>query len=282
MILFTTPDEWQRLRAALYQPGSRVGFVPTMGALHDGHQTLFERAQAENQVCVGSVFVNPTQFNEQADLANYPRTLQSDIDVAAVAGCDLMFVPSVQTMYGDDLSAVRVSYGPVTDILEGALRPGHFDGVITIVRKLLSAIRPDVLYLGEKDFQQLAVIREMVRRENIRTEVRGCTLIRDVDGLALSSRNARLSSQGRRQALAGVQTLHEMTEKASYTSPRVLVEYGAAQLSAQPGVDLEYVEVIDEENFLPAEQFIPGKPYRALIAFRVDGVRLIDNVRIFE
>lgn len=282
MLVFTQPEEWISLRSSLYGNEKRVGFVPTMGALHEGHQSLFQRASAENEVCIGSIFVNPTQFNQAADLVNYPRTLHSDIEAASTAGCHALFVPSVHTMYGDDVSTATISYGTITDSLEGACRPGHFDGVITIVRKLLSAIRPDVIYLGEKDFQQLAVIRELARREFADVQVVGCKLVRDQDGLALSSRNVRLSAEARQRALIGYRVLSQIRIGNNERSPGEWTSTGMKQLLEHPGVQPEYLEIIDEETFAKAQRFEPGRQYRALIAFVVDGVRLIDNRQITD
>ena len=279
MVIFTTPDEWSRLRSALYHTSTRIGFVPTMGALHPGHQSLFSRAKSENEVCVGSIFVNPTQFNQADDLVNYPRTLQSDIEAAEAAGCDYLFVPSVKTMYGNHAVAEPISYGRLTDAFEGAMRPGHFDGVIAIVRKLLMAIEPNVLYLGEKDFQQLAVLREMVKREAIPVDVRGCALVREADGLAMSSRNVRLSAAARELALNGIRILREMNELASRLSPDELVEWGTTRFADHPSINLEYIAIIDERTFMPIDHFDDANA-RILAAFWVDGVRLIDNLRI--
>ncbi|MGF1564830.1 MAG: pantoate--beta-alanine ligase [Flavobacteriales bacterium] len=279
MVIFTTPDEWSRLRSALYPASTPIGFVPTMGALHPGHQSLFSRAKSENEVCVGSIFVNPTQFNQPDDLVNYPRTLQSDIEAAEAAGCDYLFVPSVKTMYGNHAVAEPISYGLLTDAFEGAMRPGHFDGVIAIVRKLLTAIKPNVLYLGEKDFQQLAVLREMVKREAIPVDVRGCTLVRETDGLAMSSRNIRLSASAREVALNGIRILREMNESASRLAPDELIEWGTTRFATHPSINLEYLAIIDERNFMPIERFNDANA-RILAAFWVDGVRLIDNLRI--
>lgn len=279
MVIFTTPDEWSRLRSALYPSSTRIGFVPTMGALHPGHQSLFYRAKSENEVCLASIFVNPTQFNKADDLVNYPRTLQSDIEAAEAAGCDYLFVPSVKTMYGDHAIAEPISYGQLTDAFEGAMRPGHFDGVIAIVRKLLKAIHPDVLYLGEKDFQQVAVLREMVKREALPVEVLGCDLVRENDGLAMSSRNVRLSTAARQLALTGIHILREMNEWASRLSPDELVEWGTTRFADHPSINLEYLVIIDESNFMPIAHF-NGAAHRIIVAFWVDGVRLIDNLRI--
>lgn len=278
MLVFTSPSDWNALRQRMYPPETSVGFVPTMGALHAGHQSLMRRAAQENDVCLSSVFVNPTQFNQQSDLMNYPRTLHEDLVSAGSAGCDLLFVPQVETMYGKNVTTASSNYGVLTHSLEGTYRPGHFDGVITIVRKLLLMLQPDRVYLGEKDFQQLAVIRELVRRENIATEVVGCELIRDHDGLALSSRNVRLSAAGRQIALAGHDTLRQMQLKGTELDPQRLAKWAKRHLDMRPGLDLEYLEVVDSLTLNPAIDWSETSEIRALLAFYVDGVRLIDNV----
>lgn len=278
MLVFTSPSDWSDLRQRMYPSETSVGFVPTMGALHAGHQSLMRRAALENDVCLSSVFVNPTQFNQSSDLVNYPRTLQEDLTVAEAAGCDLLFVPQISTMYGNDVSTQSTNYGALTHSLEGKFRPGHFDGVVTIVRKLLRMLGPHKLYLGEKDFQQLAVIRELVRRESIPTQVVGCALVRDHDGLALSSRNVRLTAAGRQIALAGYETLKHMQQKSVELDPQRLAKWGRRHLEMQNGLGLEYLEVVDAQNLQAAENWNEPQEIRALLAFYVDGVRLIDNV----
>jgi len=267
MLVFTSPSDWIHLRQRMFTAETSVGFVPTMGALHAGHQSLMRRAAEENTVCLSSVFVNPTQFNLSSDLVNYPRTLQEDLIYAEAAGCDLLFVPQVSTMYGTDVRTETTNYGALTHSLEGKFRPGHFNGVVTIVRKLL-----------EKDFQQLAVIRELVRRENLATEVVGCALVRDHDGLALSSRNVRLTPAGRQIALAGHDTLKQMQQKTSEIDPQRLAKWGRRHLEFQAGLELEYLEVVDAVSFQPTDNWHEPSEIRALLAFYVDGVRLIDNV----
>lgn len=278
MLVFTSPSDWSNLRQRMFTAETSVGFVPTMGALHSGHQSLMRRASQENNLCIASVFVNPTQFNLSSDLVNYPRTLQEDLVYAEAAGCNLLFVPQVSTMYGTDVRSETTNYGALTHSLEGKFRPGHFDGVVTIVRKLLEMISPDKIYLGEKDFQQLAVIRELVRRENLATEVVGCALVRDHDGLALSSRNVRLTPAGRQIALAGHDTLKQMQLKTSELDPQRLAKWGSRHLELQSGLELEYLEVVDAVSFQPTDNWHEPSEIRALLAFYVDGVRLIDNV----
>lgn len=280
MILFTSPNEWKELKNKYFGTHVSVGFVPTMGALHQGHQSLFQRAKHENELCIGSIFVNPTQFNQSEDLHNYPRTLHTDIVSASSAGCDALFVPEVNEMYRGAIKSEHSDYGLLTSSLEGSYRPGHFDGVITIVRKFLEIISPDKLYLGEKDFQQLAIVKELVRRDGHETEVVGCELIRSKDGLALSSRNTRLSDEGREKALIGYRTLIEMKQLALTHSPQVVVEKGKAAFNQKTGVELEYLTLVDEESLSELNAWKDARATRALVAFYVEGVRLIDNMRI--
>ncbi len=282
MIVFTRSDDWQQLRTRLVHRGASVGFVPTMGALHEGHQQLMKRAAAENDLCLASVFVNPTQFNDPNDLLNYPRTLQHDIDRAEQAGCDMLFLPTVNELYTGEPVANKVDYGVLTNTLEGAARAGHFDGVVTIVRKLLSALQPDVLYLGEKDFQQLAVVSELVKREALPARVSGCALVRDENGLALSSRNARLSVEGKQHAHQGHRALRLMREVALSHTPQSLADLGMDLLRQAKGLHPEYVAVVNEQTFQTDAAYLPGCAYRALMAFSVEGVRLIDNEQMIK
>ena len=185
---------------ALRAQGKKVGLVPTMGALHAGHASLVKRCVAENDAAVVSVFVNPTQFNDKNDLEKYPRTLDADCALLEACGAAFVFAPSVAEMYPEP-DTRQFSYAPLDTVMEGAFRPGHFNGVCQIVSKLFDAVKPDRAYFGEKDFQQLAIIREMVRQMNYSLEIVGCPIIREEDGLALSSRNARLSVEERKNAL---------------------------------------------------------------------------------
>lgn len=249
-----------------------------MGALHEGHSSLIERAASENDICVLSIFVNPTQFNEQSDLVAYPKTLTEDLIIAEKAGCDFVFAPQADEFYNGRVESSAIDYGSLTSSLEGAHRPGHFDGVATVVRMFLHAIRPTRAYFGEKDFQQLAIIREMVRRETIPSEIVGCDLVRDKDGLALSSRNVRLSPQGRQNALAISQTLFQLQQKLDHSDPQLLSQWGSRHLEQQPGIELEYFSIVDETTLIEATSW--DQPTRALAACWVEGVRLIDNIAL--
>ncbi len=270
------------LRAALDEPrraGRTIGLVPTMGALHDGHLSLVRRARAENEIVVVSLFVNPAQFGPNEDLAAYPRDEAGDAAAAAQAGADLLFAPPVEEVYPAGFSTT-VHVAGVSEPLEGARRgASHFDGVATVVTKLLNMAQPDVAYFGRKDAQQLAVIRRFVRDLDIPVRIEGCDTVREPDGLALSSRNAYLTDDERPRAL-GLSRALEAARAAvvSGTTDAAAVEAAArAELDAL-GVEPEYVAVVDPESFLPIT-FIDGDVLVA-IAARVGRARLIDNTTI--
>lgn len=278
MRTITTNSELNDLYTDIQSTNTQIGFVPTMGALHDGHLSLLTRAKAENDLVVVSIFVNPTQFNDPTDLEKYPRTLASDANKLATAGCDVLFAPSVDEVYGESLEKKPVDYGPLTAILEGAKRPGHYDGVVQVVRRLFEIVRPNKAYFGKKDFQQVAIISEMVRREALPVNIIPCDLIRDENGLALSSRNVLLSEESKQQALALVDTLRAMKDKYPHQSPEELEAWGRNQLNDNPHVDLEYLEVLDGRNFEKPKEWDHFNSPMALVAAFVGGVRLIDNM----
>lgn len=265
--------------AAARRAGRSVGFVPTMGALHDGHRSLIERARAEHDVVVVSVFVNPTQFDDAADLAAYPRVEERDAEIAFAAGADVLFVPDVAEVYPDGFATTVVVRGPLTETLEGAGRgTGHFDGVTTVVAKLLAMVAPDAAYFGRKDAQQAAVVRRMARDLNLPCAIVTCPIVRDADGLALSSRNARLSPAERERALALSRALTEVASdiaSGGLTTGADASRAGLALLRAG-GADPEYFAVADPESLAPVDE-IAGDVL-LLTAARVGDVRLIDNL----
>jgi len=267
------------LRAVLATAPRPVGLVPTMGALHAGHRSLVDRARAEARTVVASVFVNPLQFGPTEDLEAYPRDLDADARVLAEAGCDLLFAPSAADFTPPDrLTTVHVA--GLGDRLEGAARPGHLDGVATIVTKLLSAARPDLAYFGEKDFQQLAVVRRLVTDLDLGVEVVGCPVVLADDGLALSSRNAYLTPQQRRDALALPAALRAGREAyRGGDAPRSRTALRRT-LSDAPGVRPDYAEVVDPETLEPLEGVRPGRPAQAVLAAFVGATRLIDTARL--
>jgi pantoate--beta-alanine ligase len=261
--------------------GRTVGVVPTMGALHDGHRSLIQRAAAECDVVAVSIFVNPTQFGDAADLANYPRTLDADLLAIASSGGQLVFAPTVQEMYPGPAGATAtvVSAPALAGLWEGASRPGHFDGVATIVVKLLSAAGRCRAYFGEKDFQQLALVTRVVRDLALPTEVVGCPTVRDADGLALSSRNTRLSPEQRRAALALSRALWAGAECVRAGLGAVGVEAEMRRVVAgEPSVDLDYAALVTAEDLEPSPTSSTDRPLRLIVAASLGPVRLIDNL----
>ncbi|MDT4947201.1 MAG: pantoate ligase / CMP/dCMP kinase [Pseudonocardiales bacterium] len=275
-----TPDDLrlqsERWRAA----GMTVGLVPTMGALHDGHRTLLARAREECDRVVASIFLNPTQFGRGEDLTRYPRPLDRDLAMLAAQRIDAAFVPAVEAMYPEGAHTTVHVGGPLAERFEGEHRPGHLDGVATVVAKLLVAARPDRAYFGEKDAQQLAVVRRLARDLDTGVEIVACPLLRDSDGLALSSRNAYLSPDDRAQALAiprGLAAAASMWAAGERRADR-LVEAIRAELDRSPAIAPEYVAVVDQDTF--AEVTEAAKGCRIVLAGRMSAARLIDTIRL--
>jgi pantoate--beta-alanine ligase len=264
---------------ARHEPGRTIGLVPTMGALHEGHLSLMRRAAAENDLVVVSIFVNPTQFNDPSDLAKYPRTLERDAELAATAGVDLIYAPEVSTIYPDGF-ATTVTVSGVTDLWEGESRPGHFNGVATVVSILLNQVRPGRAYFGEKDFQQLAMVRRMQRDLSLPGQIVPCPTVREPDGLAMSSRNARLAPAQRAAAPVLYAALSAMREAAlaGETSALRLAIAGAVLIRRVPAFTIDYLNVVDPETLAPLESLAPGA--RAIAAATIGGVRLIDNLEL--
>lgn len=258
--------------------GKSIALVPTMGALHSGHASLVERAVAENDVTVVSVFVNPTQFNDKNDLANYPRTLEADCALLESEGASIVFAPSVEEMYPEP-DTREFSFAPLDTVMEGACRPGHFNGVAQIVSKLFYAVEPDKAYFGEKDFQQLAIIREMVRRLGLKLEIVGCPIVREPDGLAMSSRNTLLSPEERKRALAISSALFaslDFAKSNSLAATKALVE---GLIMGTDGLELEYFQIVDGNTLQPIEEWGQSDCPVGCIALFCGKIRLIDNIK---
>jgi len=257
--------------------GRRVGLVPTMGYFHTGHRSLMRNARVENDFVVVSLFVNPLQFGPGEDLDRYPRTFEEDRALCEAEGVDVLFAPSVDDVYPGGTPQVTVEPGPLATILEGASRPGHFAGVLTVVAKLFGLVRPDVTVFGEKDYQQLALVRRMSADLCLGVDVLGGETVREPDGLALSSRNRYLDDDQRRTALALSRTL-SVAQRAAADGPAAAEAAARAELSRSPGVDLDYFVITDPAlGDLPAEP-PPGTAARAVIAAKVGRTRLIDNL----
>ena len=258
--------------------GKRIGLVPTMGALHKGHLSLVERCVRENDICVVSVFVNPTQFNDKHDLETYPRTLEVDCALLESAGCDFVFAPSVEEMYPEP-DTRTFDFGTVMQVMEGAKRPGHFSGVAQVVSKLFYIVEPDNAYFGEKDFQQIAVIRAMVKQLQIPVQINACPIVREADGLALSSRNTRLTPALRQKAPLIARTLQESKELAATKSVREVIDYVVNTLNADPDLEVEYYEIVDGDSLVSIQDWKDTSYAVGCVTVYCGEVRLIDNIK---
>lgn len=270
----------QRFVEEKHNLGLKVGFVPTMGALHDGHLSLINRAKKDNDIVVSSVFVNPIQFNNPTDLEKYPRTPERDIEKLEQAGCDAVFMPSVDEMYPEKVED-HYDFGDLERVMEGACRPGHFNGVAIVVRKLFEIVNPDRAYFGEKDFQQLAIIKKMVQNLNMNLEIVPCPIIRENDGLAMSSRNVRLNDTERAIAPQIYATLNDAASHRNEMTPAELRQYALDKFATIKEFDVEYVEITDEINLKSIENWNECEHARIFVALQLGPVRLIDNVRIY-
>lgn len=278
MKLIQTISELRAELDAFRKEGKTIGLVPTMGALHAGHASLVNRAVAENDVVVVSDFVNPTQFNDQNDLLKYPRTLEADCALLEKCGATLVFAPSVEEVYPEP-DTRQFSYAPLDTVMEGKYRPGHFNGVCQIVSKLFLMVEPHRAYFGEKDFQQLAIIREMVRKYPFNIQIVGCPIVREEDGLALSSRNARLTAEQRKEAL---QISKALFASVDISKSRVLLEtkqFVEDCIRRAPGLELEYFEIVDGNTLQPVKAWDESNYIVGCITVYCGEVRLIDNIK---
>ncbi|MCB0452608.1 MAG: pantoate--beta-alanine ligase [Aequorivita sp.] len=257
----------------------KIGFVPTMGALHKGHISLVKKALDENNLVVVSIFVNPTQFNNPADLAKYPRTPEDDILLLKkLKGDVIVYLPEVSDLYDASVSAKKYNFGNLENEMEGKHRKGHFDGVGTIVSKLLKIVKPNTAYFGEKDFQQLQIVKKLVAMEKLPVKIVGCPILRESNGLAMSSRNKRLSTKQFEEATIIYKTLKEVRDKFSSTSITDLNALVAERFLQNPNLNLEYFEIANEKTLKTAKRRNRDSKYRAFIAAFAGDVRLIDNM----
>lgn len=261
--------------------GKTIGLVPTMGALHNGHASLVERSVADNDITVVSIFVNPTQFNDKNDLRNYPRDLEADCALLDKVGADIAFAPEVEEMYPEPDTRV-FSFSPLDEVMEGPFRPGHFNGVAQIVSKLFYAVEPHRAYFGEKDFQQLAIIREMVRQLSLSLEIVGCPIVREQDGLAMSSRNMLLTAEERERAVKISQTLFKSLEIAVNNSLAYTKAYVEDAMNSTEGFRLEYYQIVDGNTLQPIENWEDSSYIVGCIALFCGNIRLIDNIKYKE
>lgn len=278
MIVVTTIDGLRAALASARTEGKSIGLVPTMGALHEGHASLVKRSVKENDVTVVSVFVNPTQFNDKGDLERYPRTLEADCTLLSALGTNYVFAPSVEEVYPEPDTRV-FDFTPLDKVMEGIYRPGHFNGVAQIVSKLFMYVEPHRAYFGEKDFQQLAIIREMVHQEGFNLDIIGCPIVRETDGLALSSRNALLSTEQRHTALAISKALFASQEYAKQHTLAATKQMVEEAIATTEGLELEYYEVVDGNTLQPVHNWDDTEYIVGCITVYCGKVRLIDNIR---
>lgn len=279
MHVFDTPHSMRAWSAARHLDGGRIAVVPTMGALHDGHLALIHTAGELADVVVVTIFVNPLQFNQAADLAAYPRPIDDDLEACRAAGVHAVYAPTAGTMYPAGFET-HVEPGPLADRLEGPMRPGHFRGVTTVVTKLFGATRPDLAVFGRKDFQQLAIVRRMVADLDLGIEIVGAPIVREADGLALSSRNVRLGSVERAAAVVLSRALHETAEahRRGECDAAALKDIAERRIRSEPGARLEYVELVDVDTLVDVDRVVG--PAVMLVAAWFGDVRLIDNLEL--
>ena len=280
MKVFEKAAELNRFLDLERAKGKSVGFVPTMGALHSGHISLINKAKQGNDVVVASVFVNPTQFNNPDDLKKYPRTLEADKALLEKHGCNVLFFPSVEEIYPEKDNTV-FDLGGLDTLMEGKFRPGHFNGVAMVVKRLFEIVQPNNAYFGEKDFQQLAIIRYMVRAENLPVNVIGCPTLRETSGLAMSSRNMRLTEEEKVDAAAIYKAMIAANENAKTFSPQKVKELFESSINQNPVFRYEYFEIVDSETLLPVNVWNPQRKATGCVAIWIRDVRLIDNLLIF-
>lgn len=276
MILCKTASELQNTIREMRQGSDTVGFVPTMGALHEGHLSLIKRSASENKITVCSIFVNPIQFNNPEDLQKYPRTPEKDMTLIA-ADCQILFMPSVEEMYPSKVTEI-FNFGNLETVMEGACRPGHFNGVAVVVSRLFNLVKPDKAYFGAKDYQQLQIIRAMTNQLQLPIEIISCDIVRESDGLAMSSRNMRLANTERALAPFIYQTLTNCIQKTKECSPSKVIEFAIQEFSKHTEFEVEYIEIADEETLITINQFNKTIKARIFIAVWLGGVRLIDNL----
>lgn len=281
MHVFQTQKELQTELNKAKNQSKTIGFVPTMGALHQGHLSLLEQSLSENEITVLSIFVNPTQFNNADDLKKYPRTLEKDVELVKKLNKNiLIYAPSVSDIYEGNTISTSFNYDGLENQMEGKHRPGHFDGVGTIVKKLFEIINPTNAYFGEKDFQQLQIVRKLVSKHKIPVNIIGCEIFRETSGLAMSSRNERLSESARNESKLIFQILTQAKEKFSSKSANEVVVFVEKEFKKHTNFTLEYFEIAAEDTLLSCKRKVKDKKYRGFIAVFIENIRLIDNISL--
>lgn len=281
MQIFNRNKELIAFLAPLKAQASTIGFVPTMGALHDGHLSLIQQSLIENEHTVVSIFVNPTQFNNADDLAKYPRTLEQDVaKMRALSENIIVFAPTVEDIYAGKTLAESYDFDGLEHQMEGKFRPGHFDGVGTIVKRLFEIVTPNSAYFGEKDFQQLQIVKKLVTQHQLPVNIIPCPIYREENGLAMSSRNERLSATERAEAGFIYKLLKEAQKKFVSEPHEVITDWVQKECKQHPTFELEYFVIAEESTLLPINFYDKSKKYRAFIAIFVNNIRLIDNITL--
>ena len=280
MQVFETKKDLQDYLFKKSQQNLSIGFVPTMGALHEGHLSLIKKAQEKNNITVVSIFVNPTQFDNQEDLIKYPKTLKNDIQLLESVNCDVLFSPSVDEIYADNVVSASFDFDGLEHEMEGKFRNGHFDGVGTIVKTLFEIVKPTNAYFGQKDFQQLQIVKKMVSKHQLPVKIKGCKIFREKDGLAMSSRNARLSKEHRKAAPFIFKTLKKAKKKFGTENAKEITDWVKKQFKKHPLFELEYFTIADEKTLKSINKKESDKDYRAFIAVFASDIRLIDNIKL--
>ncbi|EDP98536.1 pantoate--beta-alanine ligase [Kordia algicida OT-1] len=281
MTIFYTQNNLKTFVEAQKSEGKTIGFVPTMGALHEGHLSLVRNAMTSNDIVFVSVFVNPTQFDNATDLEKYPRTLDADVELLKTLGKNIfVYAPSVADIYNSDVNAEKFSFDGLEFEMEGKFRKGHFDGVGTIVKRLFEIITPHNAYFGEKDFQQLMIIKKLASKYKLPVNVIGCEIYREPSGLAMSSRNQRLSENARKESAFIYKTLLEAKKKFGTKSAMQVKEWVQKQFNKHPLLTLEYVEIANIKNLKTVKRKSKNQTYRIFIAAFIENIRLIDNIAL--
>ncbi len=282
MQIFDKIHDMQDVLHALEKKGKTIGFVPTMGALHAGHLSLVQKAADENDIVVVSIFVNPTQFNNPDDLKNYPHTPEADEIMLKNIHVDFLFKPNVNEIYHGNESINEIpNVGRLGELMEGVHRRGHFSGVVQIVKRLFEIVRPTRAYFGEKDFQQLAIIRNMVNKIAMPVNIVPCQTIREENGLAMSSRNMRLTDDEKKAASEIFRALIYVKENTGKTNPQILIQEAIQKINSNAGLKVEYIEIADEENLEPVSDWKNHKSVRVFAAVFCNSIRLIDNIKLY-
>lgn len=280
MKIFNTKQEIKEYLIAQKEENKTIGFIPTMGALHEGHLFLIKKAAKKNDLIVVSIFVNPTQFDNKEDLKKYPKTIENDIKLLENISCDVLFFPSVEEIYDTTITSEKFDFEGLEHKMEGKFRVGHFNGVGTVVKTLFEIIAPNKAYFGQKDFQQLQIIKKMVKKQRLHVKVKGCAIFREKDGLAMSSRNIRLSKEHRAAASFVYEILKKVRKKFHTESVTKIMDWVTNQFKKHSLLNLEYFTIAEEKTLETVKNKVLKKKHRAFIAIFAGEIRIIDNIRL--